>query len=886
MAIYSAAQSERLRRPYQNFASEVFDTRSSRPLLVISGPPGMDFDSAFEEVLASCNKMYPGRPKIVNLSFGEPRAAFHLTDHLPSQAGAGAKPGSVLLVKDVHRVQPGSLAALEGLVRQLRGTTTICVCGIAAPLPPHTRAAFAAAYDRLRRDDLVHRVNLRPLPARRLGTFLTGTADAVLESSALSGLWRLTGGWPAAAGTVLDGCQESGMARVVDRRTYLNAGMPLRRQDAEQPVLWIRRMGPGLWHAAKAAAVLSPLGEALPRLTAEALGSTEQEARELLVKLDQAGVLKYRRADASWRFRLPLVSACLTELLGPYERRRLAQIAVSALWNGTADHPDPHYLPDRLVDAGALIDQDRARNELLVSAGRVALRGDDRAIPWLRAAAELTRDRADRVGILLTHARTCLVRGEAALALESSETVLKCYAGDIPSGDLLKVLFVHLTALHGAGETGTLEKIAQGDWWPWPGSARDRAVTRAFTLFLLGRWRETRDLLDSATQDRATQDRAEQVPDTVLAGRDMETVGAIAGLWLGEPERFERLVAALPDRFETFQEVDHHAGALLVLAEADRAERLLANVSATATQLDLPGRSIAAVYRGEIDEALDLAHKSIATSAPDGCDHMRTAMYQLAAVLQLFRGRLARARELITMARDRQPTLPHLPAIAEARYELVFGEVDRARSILECALSRAEEDGVLARTEGLWIFLADIALRTGRTEQLPGYLRKVEHVAQRMGTELAEIDRLCLQALVEADEGAAQAAIALARRRGQPLEQVAVLQRVVRYGTADPALLGEAYALLGDMNALLSRASMRTQMRRHGVSIPGRQETVAENERLLAVLVSEGLSNKQIATALEASEKSVEGRLSRLFSRTGYQSRIALATAMLTGQFS
>jgi DNA-binding NarL/FixJ family response regulator len=85
---------------------------------------------------------------------------------------------------------------------------------------------------------------------------------------------------------------------------------------------------------------------------------------------------------------------------------------------------------------------------------------------------------------------------------------------------------------------------------------------------------------------------------------------------------------------------------------------------------------------------------------------------------------------------------------------------------------------------------------------------------------------------------------------------------------------------------LLHRSVLRNLMRTHGIPVPGRQATVAENERLLAVLVTDGLGNKQIATLLDTSEKSVEGRLSRLFSRTGYRSRVELAAAMLTGRFT
>jgi DNA-binding NarL/FixJ family response regulator len=127
--------------------------------------------------------------------------------------------------------------------------------------------------------------------------------------------------------------------------------------------------------------------------------------------------------------------------------------------------------------------------------------------------------------------------------------------------------------------------------------------------------------------------------------------------------------------------------------------------------------------------------------------------------------------------------------------------------------------------------------------------------------------------------------VRLARERGQPPELAQVIERMVRYDAADPALLPEAYTVLGDLDALLYRAWLRNLMRDKDVAVPGRRATVAENERLLAVLTAEGLGNRQLATVLQTSEKSVEGRLSRLFSRTGYRSRVDLAAAMLSGEY-
>lgn len=838
-----------------------------QPLLVISGPPGLDLQHAIGEAVDHLAEACRTQPKYVNFAFGE-ALPWALTD-----------PRGVLVVRDLQSLTADALGAFESLARTLRATSTICVCGVALPLPPRSRDAFVATMDRLTRDGLVSRLNLRPLSRAQLGEFIAGELDATLERDTLSSLWHLTRGWPATTSSVLGSYRRGGLIRTVDRKAYLKGALPAQHLEVSRLATSVQRMGTDVWRVAKALAVLGPLGDATPRLIAQALELTEPEVLQLLSRLEEAGVVKYRRAERSWLFRLPLLATCVTELSGPYERRRLAQIAIAALWKGTAICSDPWYLPDQLVAAGAMVDQERARKELLYNAGRIALTDGGRAATWLRAAAELTQDAAERAEILLTHARTCLSRGDAARALESSATLLASTGDAAVLRDLPDAVFVHLAALHRSGESSALEAIAQGDRWPWPTSAVDQAVARAFALALLGRWQESIDLLGDVRHSglpASTKDRV----DHLLACSE---------LWLGSSSRFTEALTTLPTRaaadVPAAGEINDRVGALLVLAELGQADRLLSGTGSHAFQLDLACRSIAATYRGDIDEALASTQRSIATSSPAGCDPTQTAMYQLASVLQLYRGRLTRARELITAAHKRGPALPHLLAIAEAGHDLVLGKVRQARIVLEDALHEAGQQGVLARTEGLWILLADIALHTGQTPLLPGYLGAIENVSRRMGTELAEINRLTLHALVGGEPSSAQAAITLIRRRNQPLEQVVVLQRLVRYGVADPALLGEAYSLLGEMNALLSRSSVRTLMRRHNIAVPGRQQALAEGEHLLAVLVAESLSNKQIATVLGSSEKSVESRLSRLFAKTGYQSRVELATSVLTGQF-
>lgn len=851
------------------------------PLTVVGGPSGVESRAAVDElcrVLGAGAAREGRRVRVVNLSYSEPGTGFDLMSQIPPLSALRGAPGMLLFFKNAHRLPAESVGALESLVRQVANTGTRCVCAVALPLPPATRAAFLTSFDRLRRDGLVRLVTLRPVPLRQIPELVTSLIGALPEPALRDALWYTTRGWPNVMTTALRIGRDRDLMTAVDRHAYLTAW---RRQfrvvEDDELLADLRGLGPTAWQVAKAIAVFGPLGPAAPRLVGEALDLPEPEAE--LAGLANAGVLQYARASSTWRFRVPLVALSLESAFGPFERRRLAQIAITALWRGVARCDLPTYLPDQLVNAGRLVDPERARSELLVSAGRAALREADRSLSWLRAAAELSTDRDDRAQILLTHARTCLMCGEARQALESTDAVLRGYAEEIPDGRLVDVCLLHLTALHESGDITTLDQVARDAWWPWPGTTLERAVGRAFALALLGRWRQTQELLDEIRRGQ----------DAGLVDRHLRAISPIIGLWLGDPAEFDRDVVELVARVDTGEkphsELQSRTSALVTLGELRRARCLLALSDRVHIRLTTACRATLAAADGHATEALQLTRKSIATGPRNGCDAEHTMMFHVAATVQLYRGKLSRALALIATARDRTPTLPHLLALAEASHERLYQRDAPARQVLEAALHQAEGAGVIALTDLLWTSLADIAVDLGERHLLPGYLERVEAVAARMDTEQAEVNRLTLHAAVHADTAAANRAVVLLRERGQPLELACGLERLVRFAAAAPELLLEAYAAAGELEALMFRAWLRNLMRAHGIPVPGRQATVSENERLLAVLVADGLGNKQIATLLGASEKSVEGRLSRLFSRTGYRSRVELASAMLTGRY-
>jgi len=197
----------------------------------------------------------------------------------------------------------------------------------------------------------------------------------------------------------------------------------------------------------------------------------------------------------------------------------------------------------------------------------------------------------------------------------------------------------------------------------------------------------------------------------------------------------------------------------------------------------------------------------------------------------------------------------------------------------------AERGGVALGTDRLLVQLADVEFRLGNPARARDCRAEAARVAEAAGTGAATVGLLVARAIVDDDATVAETAVRLAMERGQPLELAVTVDRLASRGFGSAGAIAHAYELLGELDAVLYRAWLRNVMRERDIRVPGRARTVGENERLLAGLVADGLSNKELATALRTSEKSVEGRLSRLFTRTGYQSRVALAAAVHSGEF-
>ncbi|MFD2419599.1 AAA family ATPase [Amycolatopsis pigmentata] len=790
---------------------------------------------------------------------------------------------AVLLIDDVQWIDRDSLAVLEALVRIIAGRPVTCVCALRVPAGNAALPDGPAVLARLRREGLAHPVRLRPMNDAQLAGLVTATLSAVAEPALIKRLRQLGRGIPAATRDAIEMLRLRAAIQVVDRRAYLVQGTA----PADPPrhghlVRSVRELGVAVGAAAKAAAVLAPLGAAVPRLVGEALEIGEEQALSSLEVLCREGILHRGRDGTSWRFTVPLVADALTASCGPYERRRLAAKAVAALWDGTAKCADPEYRTNLVADAGRLVAPQRALGELLSRAAVMREEHAEPALKWLGAATRLAENRAQQAMVLLMHTSTCHFHGDHEQSLRGARRLLGEFADQLAPDTAQEVQALAVRALSSTGETGALHEIADGAS-RWPGNAGNDGlptVTRAFACGLLDRWPEATALLSELETGNQTS--------RMLAGL-VQTMG---DLWQGRPEAFERSLRGRESwplravRRHRIDQVNAHVTALLVHGDLTRARKLLSDEDLTWEDMQEPDRAMAAVLKGDFGGATELACRSVANRSASGFDPGTVGMHHATVSALVAQGRLVTARELLAAARATTPVLAHLLDLTEAQVDRALGEDRRAAERISGALSESGARGLVVGSDLAQSELADLALDRGDREAARTCLKAAEEVATTSSTGRAILHARYLRAVVAHDRDAARHCLELARERAQPFELAWTIVRLVKHGAAEPSLLSEAYDILGSLEALLYRAWTRSLMREHGIGVPGRQETVTENEHLLAVLAAEGLSNKQIAKALLASEKSVEGRLSRLFSRTGYRSRIELSTAMLSGELT
>ena len=183
--------------------------------------------------------------------------------------------------------------------------------------------------------------------------------------------------------------------------------------------------------------------------------------------------------------------------------------------------------------------------------------------------------------------------------------------------------------------------------------------------------------------------------------------------------------------------------------------------------------------------------------------------------------------------------------------------------------------------------LVDIRLEQARVDDARALAAALESLAARVGWIECQVPALRARALVDKDVDAARACLALAEAERWDAEQ-AHAALVLGELDDDPGRhLTQAYKQFDAFGAAPWRRRAAAGLRARGLTVPRRVATatqsLSETDVQLVRLVREGLSNRQIATALHYSPKTIEVYLSRLYAKTGFASRLELIRAVDTG---
>ena len=348
--------------------------------------------------------------------------------------------------------------------------------------------------------------------------------------------------------------------------------------------------------------------------------------------------------------------------------------------------------------------------------------------------------------------------------------------------------------------------------------------------------------------------------------------------------------------------------ASLVYLEADRLDDVLATVvegrgvaERDGFSWSIPAYDAMVAYRlirmGELDDAAAVAEATLGYM--DGVDGWGVALWCHAFVAQVAvgRGRYDEAAQHIAVAEHHLTTGRaqfgfEQSMIAKARLAERRGEPDEALEMLANTWDIYGAIGVLAGRQALGPDVVRLAMRGGDVDRARHVVAELDDGAKRAGTAafraFAEISR----SWVDADlEGAVAAAVSMTdstpRRASsaEMWEMVAALHREHDRGAIADDAAGRAVELY-------SRCGADAEAERVAATITGRRvrvvprprfgwDALTNTERRVVELIGEGLANRDIASDLFVSRRTVESHVSAAYRKLEVSSRVELARLAL-----
>ncbi len=789
----------------------------------------------------------------------------------------------VIAIDDMDALDDDSLALAGIVVRRLAGKR-LALLGTGRPMasaaPQALRGLAARVREAVPGDVLVR---LGPLDAVAIAALAAPVLGAAPDAALAAEVHRRSDGIPFFALEIAASLHAEGVVAIHGGRARLTvpaADVRLTRARA-----LVDRLLP---LAPDARAVLEALGVAGGARTAHvdwlaaATGLREAAVARALDELVAADVLA--ESGDGYRFRHALVREAADAMVGPARRHVLhAQIATRLIADRAAGAPVDLQTLARHVSASAQ-PGDTGSAALLAEAGDAARAMAPRSAAELYArAAEISPPDDSRRTVAL--ARRCRALSEAALPTEAVRAGTQALE-QLPDGRERRSTTNAM--IHSLVEMGRLDEaldVADAEIARGTASAVT-TVDRARVLWMLERFDEA---LDEARRAEAMPVGSEAERLLVLGPLNIMSACAAQPLPLAaltdEMLRLAHGVAPTLELYATSLVAYARATAghvAAAVAPLERAEALLDEVGG-----GLPFRSrtlLARVFvdwlQGRWDAAIEQADAARAELEGAHYELQIEALDGIAIEINARRG--GRIPDALAVHRAGCANFGDLKAWAIAGARLATGDSDGARAALDRALARGDI-GVAYRTP-LLARGVELSLATGDRPAAEAQLAALETNARERSNPWTDVLVLRCRAAVDRDPGAARAAMAAAEASGHTFERLLAALLLAELDPTEHELLTDSYRAFGALEADPLRREAGRLLRARGLRVPRARRNgdgpLSDSEMKVALLVQDGLRNKEIASALHYSPRTVEHIISRIFSKLEVSSRVQLARAL------
>jgi DNA-binding CsgD family transcriptional regulator len=705
------------------------------------------------------------------------------------------------------------------------------------------------------------RIDLQPLPEAEISALLSATLGGPVDPKAAERLWTLTRGNPLYLRNIVE--QEVADERLAMQDEYWRwLGDPVLAPGLVE--LIEERIG-GLPTSVSDVIDALAVGEpielgSLTRITDPV--AIEQADLRGLIALDQVG----GRVEA--RLAHPLYGEVRRNRAAATRLRRLRGLVAAEL-TASDDRDDPRMVVRR---ATLSLDSDLEPDaDLLIRAARGAVwLWEFPLADRLAAAATLAGGAAD-AKLIRAYALSCTGRGREADAL-----LADIQADELPEAAYGRVAFLRATnRLFTMADPVSAKTLIDTASRAAPPQARS-----CIDAFLTVYWAAMGK--PHAALESASKFTWRELPDLVA---QRVTAWALA-VAFGEVGRASEAVTAAkagyPVPIRSFVIItDAHIGALLLsghVAEADAPaqtirQRQLEFRAFQFFQVGTVAVGRAALGAGRLQAAISLLTESIETGRTSGGSNGWGYRCQIPLITALaMRGSTDEAAAwLVTLEKQRHPSWRYLDyeyAIAKAWVAAGQGAVSEAIVISLAAAETARGNGQFAPE----VMCLQTAAQFGE---------------RSCGSRLRE-----LQAIVEGPRAGVAARFAEALHDGNGAELSAVSAEFKDMGDLIAAVDAAAHAAIAYRHQDLRGSALGCSVKAEalaeqcgGARTPALRKAVerlplTDREREIVMLIGEGLSNRDIATRLTLSVRTVESHIYKAMGKTGVSSRDQLAALL------